>query len=281
MGFNISGIVINRNFKDDFKVLTQHFGWNLEFEEEITFETASENWKEDGICDVFFTEKGTLLFASMERCIDPWSLPDRNVLSFALSETSMAFNLNYTENGTLKRQLMEHEGKIMTDEGEKLETEKTSSDTSELIWNQIEQVLGCRYWDIDFSAKAYRYVFRAIEYNNTPETEEPEALQTPERFNNKNLDELVELSNKVERMRTGIASIKKYRSILTISLVIIIISTILLILSFFVDIPFIAWLLPMASAYIARWYTLNKLEQKIKKVEDVGFLKNLDTKKLE
>lgn len=282
MGFNISGIAINRNFKDNFGLLTEHFEWNLEFQEEITFETAAENWKEDHICDVFFTDKGTLLFASMERCIDPWSLPDCNVLSFALSETSMAFNLNYTENGTLKRQVMEHEGKIMSEEGIKLETEQNTGDTSEAIWNQMEKIIGCRFWDIDFSAKAYRYVFKASDnshFNNTAPLEETEAK--PDGFNSKTLDELAEMSNKFQGIRDGINVIKKYRAILTISVAVLIMSTILLVVSFFVDIPFITWLLPMVGAYITRWYAINKLEKSIKKAEDLGFIPNEDTKKPE
>ncbi|HEX2935261.1 MAG TPA: hypothetical protein VHO72_07895 [Bacteroidales bacterium] len=280
MGFNISGIAINRNFKDNFGLLTEHFGWNLEFQEEITFETAAENWKEDSICDVFFTDKGTLLFASMERCIDPRSLPDCNVLSFALSETSMAFNLNYTENGTLMRQVMELEGKIMSEEGIKLETEQNAGDTSEAIWNLMERVIGCRFWDIDFSAKAYRYVFKASDnfhLNNTATLEVPEAK--PDGFNSQNIIELSEMSDKFQRIRDGITVIKKYRAILTISVAVLIMSTILLIVSFFVDIPFITWLLPMIGAYFTRWYAIKKLEKNIKKTQDLGYNPNEDTNK--
>ncbi len=160
MGFNISGLAINKNYKEKLDELQKAFNWNLEFQEEINFETASSNWKEEGICDIYFSDKGTLIFISMEMCAEPWSLPNDKVLTYALSETSMAFCINYCESGKLKRSIMEVEGKIMSDEGEKLEIESGAGDTSEIIWNQIEKVLGKKYWDIDLGETAYRYVFK-------------------------------------------------------------------------------------------------------------------------
>ena len=54
---------------------------------------------------------------------------------------------------------MEVERNRRIDEGEKLHVEKEEDDTSEIIWNQIEQVLGKKFWDIDYEEKAYRYKF--------------------------------------------------------------------------------------------------------------------------
>ena len=64
MGFNLSGLAINQNYKDSFDQLQKGLGWTLKKESDINFETASSNWKEDGICDVYFSENGTLLFIS-------------------------------------------------------------------------------------------------------------------------------------------------------------------------------------------------------------------------
>lgn len=159
MGFNISGLVINKNYKQDFDQLQKELGWKLERQGEIDFETASSNWKDDGICDVYFSDKGTLLFISMDMCAESWGLTNANTLTFALSETSMAFNLAYCENDVLKRSIMEVEDNRMADEGEKLEVEDRSEDTSEIIWNQIEVVLGKRFWSIEPDEKAERYLF--------------------------------------------------------------------------------------------------------------------------
>jgi len=159
MGFNISGLAINKNYEREFDQLQKELGWNLEKQSEINFETASSNWTEDGICDVYFTEKGTLLFISMDMCAESWGLKNDNTLTFALSETSMAFNINYCENGIEKRSIMEVNDERMQDEGEKLTVEEKSEDTSEIIWNQIEQVIGKRFWDIQPDEKAVRYIF--------------------------------------------------------------------------------------------------------------------------
>jgi hypothetical protein len=167
MGFNISGLAINKNYEKDFDQLQKELGWNLEKESEIDFETASSNWKDDGICDAYFTEKGTLLFISMDMCTESWPLKNDNSLTFALSETSMAFNINYCENGIEKRSIMEVEDNRMQDEGEKLEVEDSSEDTSEIIWNQIEVVIGKRFWDIEPDEKAIRYRFVDANVVNT------------------------------------------------------------------------------------------------------------------
>jgi hypothetical protein len=159
MGFNISGLAINKNYEKEFDKLQKELGWNLEKQSEINFETASANWTEEGICNVYFSENGTLIFMGMDMCTDSFPLKNENTLTFALSETSMAFNINYCENGVEKRTIMEVNDERMTDDGDKLEVEEKSEDTSEIIWNQIEKVIGKRFWDIEPNEKATRYVF--------------------------------------------------------------------------------------------------------------------------
>lgn len=134
-------------------------GWTLKKEGDISFETASSNWKDEGICDVYFCETGTLMFISMDMCAESWSLKNANTLTFALSETSMAFNLNYCENGILKRSIMEIDDRRMFDGDEKLEVEDRSEDTSEVIWNQMEVVLGKSFRSIGADETAERYLF--------------------------------------------------------------------------------------------------------------------------
>ena len=172
MGFNISGLAINKNYENDFDSLQKELGWNLKKETEIDFETASSNWKDDGICDVYFSENGTLLFISMEMCTESFPLKNDNSLTFALSETSMAFYINYCENGIEKRLIMEVNDERMHDQGEKLGVENNAEDTSEIIWNQLEVVIGKRFWDIEPDEKATRYLFVHENITNT----EPEII---------------------------------------------------------------------------------------------------------
>jgi hypothetical protein len=44
-------------------------------------------------------------------------------------------------------------------ENEKLDVEHKSEDTAEIIWNQIEVLIGKRFWDIKPEEKAVRYIF--------------------------------------------------------------------------------------------------------------------------
>lgn len=177
MGFNISGLAINKNYENEFSNLQKELGWSLKKQSEIDFETASSNWTDEGICDVYFSEKGTLLFISMDVCTGSMPLKNDNTLTFALSETSMAFNINYCENGIEKRSVIEVNGERMEDKGDKLEVEDQSEDTSEIIWNQIEVVIGKRFWDIEPDEKAVRYIFGKAE-DLTTETEQEEILHS-------------------------------------------------------------------------------------------------------
>lgn len=167
MGFNISGLAINKNYENDFEQLQKELGWNLQKECDIDFQIASENWTEEDTCLVYFSEKGTLLFLNMEMCSESYKIKDTNTLTFAVSETVMAFNLNYCENGIEKRSIMEVDGERLEDAGEKLSVEDKSADTSEIIWNQLEIVLGKSFWAIESEEKASRYIFR----NETAVTE--------------------------------------------------------------------------------------------------------------
>lgn len=167
MGFNLSGLAINKNYENDFDHLQKELGWNLEKQSEIDFETASSNYKDEGICDVYFCDNGTLLFISIDRCTESWPLKKDNTLTFALSETSMAFNIKYCENSIEKRSILEVNGERMHDQGEKLDIEDKSEDTAEIIWNQIEVVIGKRFWDIEPDEKAIRFVFSKKNDNKT------------------------------------------------------------------------------------------------------------------
>ena len=160
MGFNISGIAINKNYKNNFEQLEKELGWKLIKHGELDFESASSNWKEDEFCDVYFTKNGTLLFISMDRCETNFCLQHNNVLTFVLSETSMAFKVGYTEKGVEKRKIVEVDDIRMVDKGEVLQAEMNTEDTSEIIWNLIEEIIGKRFWDIEFDDKALRYMFR-------------------------------------------------------------------------------------------------------------------------
>ena len=158
MGFNISGIVIDKNLEGKIEKIENSFDWNLQKEEDIYFEEAMENWKEDGICDIYFSKTATLIFVDMETIQDEYKMEDANVLSFVISETSMAFYLNYYENNELRRKIMDMNGEIVSEYGDPLDLEDQYQETDELIWAMIESLLGKSFFKIQNDEPAVRYL---------------------------------------------------------------------------------------------------------------------------
>lgn len=166
MGFNISGIVVNKNFEKNIEELSKILKLNLVFQEEVDFEIASENWKDEGIVDIYFGKNGTLLFLNEDLCLnDGYSYPNSNILTFAMSETAMAFNFGYTENGENIRSKMEVNGEVIDENGNKLEIEN-EEEISEIILKMIAKILGKSFENIETTEKAYRFLIKEHSYNN-------------------------------------------------------------------------------------------------------------------
>ena len=162
MGFNISGLVIDKNYENKILELQQILDCELTFDKEVNFEEASENWKSDKYCDIYFSEKGTLIFLSFEKSGFEFPVLNQTTLTFVLSEMSMTFSINYTENQKLLRTIVETEDSIYIDEGNPFPFEENESDKSELIYHLFEKTLGKSFWDIDLDEKCYRYYFKEI-----------------------------------------------------------------------------------------------------------------------
>ena len=156
MGFNIAGIVINKNYDNKIEELGNSLGLNLTFQNEITYEDAVSNWKDEDICDIYFAENATILYLSMGLCGSEYKVENQNVLSFCYSETSMAFSFNYCEGQNHLRSIMEHNGDVIDESGEPL-PEEGDSDTAGLIFAKISEVLGTDFLNVDFETKAFRY----------------------------------------------------------------------------------------------------------------------------
>lgn len=180
MSFNIAGIVINKNFENNNREELYNFYNNsINFEKEIDFKTASENHKEEGIIDVYFSEKGTLIFTNSDYCLDGYIHPNTNILTFVLSETSMSFSFFYSENQKFVRSKMEVNGTVLSKNGKKLQIENETNDISEVIWKQIEVILGKPFFDIKPEEKAYRFSER--NFSVSPEEQKILELNEAER----------------------------------------------------------------------------------------------------
>jgi hypothetical protein len=171
MGLNISGLVINQNFQENIQDLQNILGWDLIKVEDIDFETVSSSNKEEDICDVYFTDNGTLIFLNADLCTESYALENLNSLSFIYSETSMASHYNYSESGISKFSNLEIESEIVDQTGTPLEIETEPYDNADIIFTQIELILGKSYWDIEPNEKLYRYRLLNLERQNKYEAE--------------------------------------------------------------------------------------------------------------
>lgn len=164
MGHNISGIAFNKNFENNTEELSKLLGVELQIENEIIFEDACENWKEEGYFDVYFSKNGTLVFANIDYCLEPYSHKETNILTFALSETSMTFNIGYTEKDVLVRSIMKVNDEIVDEEGEPLQCEiHNEDDMTETIFDQIAEVIGTHFYEIELDEKAYRFYLKTTD----------------------------------------------------------------------------------------------------------------------
>ena len=157
MGFNISGIAIDASYEHQLDQLQQDLNLTLEYQEDVIFEKASSNWTDEGTAYLYFSGDSTLLFLHMDMCIEPFAIENKKTLTFALSEVSMAFCLNYCEGKTVRRAIMEHSGEKMSEEGVPFDFEANCEDSSEIIWQLLDDVLDGSFHSIDLGAPAKKY----------------------------------------------------------------------------------------------------------------------------
>lgn len=161
MGYNLSGIVINKNLHGHTEALSQILGVNLAFARETDTAVATTGEQTADFIDVYFSGNGTLILAHQDLCLDRhYAHPGAHILTFALSETAMAFYFEYTENQETIRSKMEVEGLLIEEQGKPLDIEDQAKDTSEVIWEQVAQVLGQKFEEIQPGARWTRYTIR-------------------------------------------------------------------------------------------------------------------------
>ena len=161
MGLNISGLIIDKNYTNRISDLESILGEKLIYEKDVIFEEAIESWKEDSYCDIYYSDKGTLVLLSMELGGFEFYAKNQNAFSFVLSEMTMMFSINYVKNGQLIRTIMETEDGIQENEGQPFEFEKNEDDNSEVIYHLFEKTLGESFDDIDLESKCVRYSFQS------------------------------------------------------------------------------------------------------------------------
>jgi hypothetical protein len=156
MGFNIAGLVINNNYDHDLKALSDDLNLNLTVKEEITFETASQNWKQGPDFNVYFGKFGTLIFFAHDLCMNGYQSRAHESMCFAYSATAMTFFVTYWDPiNNLSKSIMESEGDRMRNDGDVLPLEAENPTADGLIFAMIDKIMEENWHGIDFGEKAY------------------------------------------------------------------------------------------------------------------------------
>ncbi|WP_121966137.1 hypothetical protein [Myroides sp. N17-2] len=166
MGIIVGGVVIDKNYQSDIEGLERILGKKLVYEGDTIFKKASVNEQEADNCEVYFSDRGTLVLTSIERASILHKAIGQEVLSFVIDEESMAFGLNYTRNNFLVRKVLEVEGDIVESKGELLDFEEGEEDKLELIYHVIEELLDEYIWDIEPQEKCISYRLVSLEVDD-------------------------------------------------------------------------------------------------------------------
>jgi hypothetical protein len=157
MGFNFTGIAINKNYQDKIEEVGQILDRKLTLKEEIYFENAMSSHKPDDACDIYFAENCTIAFLPepIQPRLNRLSI-DRQIASFMASETAMVFELDVSKNQETIRYMTEFNNDRIEDEGDKFEGED-EDDGMEVVFKGIANTINKSFWGIEPDEKAYRY----------------------------------------------------------------------------------------------------------------------------
>jgi len=156
MGYNIAGIAINKNFNKDPQKLIKDLELPLVYEGEVDFETGT-SYKEEGYFDIFFSEKGTIIYSYGPIEFDAKFSKGCSMLNFAIGETSMVFHFELFRNGERVRVKSVHEDKVLEDNGDKLEVEEGENELMEIILKQKGQLFGQHFNEMALELKGHRF----------------------------------------------------------------------------------------------------------------------------
>lgn len=179
LSINVSGIAINKNIESSLGEIQEQLCCSLQEVGEIGFQAASAGDVPDGIAYLYSGEGFSLMFLPMDMCSTAYELDGVDCLTFALSESSMAFFFAYAEHGQVVRSVMEVDGDVFSETGEALSLEEGQDDTSEKIWLLIHHVIGTSFFKIPLESVAKEYRIGPYAAQNKTRSLEMEAPEKP------------------------------------------------------------------------------------------------------
>lgn len=180
MGYNFTGLTIDKNFDRDPEKVLEFLKLPLTYEREIDFESGS-GYKDDGYFDIFFSDKGTTIYTYEPMEVDPNQSMGCSILSYMVSATAMAFFMSLDKNGKRVREVTDHEGDISSNIGDPLAVEKDEH-LMESIVKLKDEMFGMSFYEMPLEYKGYRYklakvteedIYKAPFYNSNSMASNP------------------------------------------------------------------------------------------------------------
>ena len=167
MGFNFTGIAINKNYQKDIGQFEKVLNKKFVLIEEINFHNAMSFDKPNNICDIYFAKKCTLAFFSESVQINLDKLSkDRQIAIFTYSEISMTFELKVSDNGKTTRFVKEFNGREQNNEGKTMENEKEDFDISTIVIQGISNTISREFWKIGIEEEEIAFRFKISQLLN-------------------------------------------------------------------------------------------------------------------
>ena len=168
MGYNLTGIAINKNLEQNIDILADALNIRLIKQGEISFEEASANHTRKEDFFVYFTDNGTLIFLHDTYIMKKLSIPESITYSFLYGEGYGDYYFYYdddTKNIIREITFMQPSNLNYGDyEGEGFHREVSRNNLEnipETVWNLIGDVIGKPFSSIDLEEKALHYKISA------------------------------------------------------------------------------------------------------------------------
>jgi hypothetical protein len=162
MGFNISGIVIENNFKEDIQKVSENLEIGFEIIKECESYEATESINENDNIFICFTKSSTIIFyepGHFDKHIYSQSLSS---LNFLYLEGPMMFGIRYVKDCEIIRNVLSIDGKIIYSTGTKLKAEVGTQGVDEIVVNLAKQISGITILGISEQTKVTKC--RIVDY---------------------------------------------------------------------------------------------------------------------
>jgi len=155
MGYNITGLLIEKKCsQQEIEALIEH---EIEYYQDIDFESATSSDRTENTIDVLQTETGCLIIVELGQIYDISNVKE-NVIQFMISDVSDTYYFEKHSDGELVRKYITSQGEIAEDEGEGHILEE--DELLDQIWEYTENYLQNNFRENMFDLKYKRFTLK-------------------------------------------------------------------------------------------------------------------------